>query len=256
VVVERLDAGVVAVGINRPEANNRLDPATLIGLGKAFYQLEHDDGLRVAVLHGRGPDFSPGLDTDAFLEGVRTGVIPVRDPDWVNPLGLRPPFRSKPVVVAVQGATFYGGHELFLAADVRVAASDTHFSQGEVMRGTFPGGGATVRFVREAGWANAMRYMLTGEEWNAEEARRLRLVHAVTPPGRQLDVAIAVARKVAGAAPLGVRTTLASAHQALPAETAALANLLPVFQRLLQTEDRAEFARADKEGRPPAFRGR
>src|SRR5258708_1082674 len=60
-------------------------------------------------------------------------------------------------------------HELFLAGDVRVAASDTVFNQGEVFGGVFPGGGGTVRCVREAGWANAMSYMLSGESWSAEE---------------------------------------------------------------------------------------
>jgi len=40
----------------------------------------------------------------------------------------------------------------------------------------FPGGGATVRFVHQAGWGNAMRYMLTGDHWSAEEARRIGVV--------------------------------------------------------------------------------
>ena len=56
------------------------------------------------------------------------------------------------VVVAVQGATKFGGNELFLTANIRVAASDTVFGQAEVTRGVFPGGDATVRFVREAEW--------------------------------------------------------------------------------------------------------
>src|SRR6266849_4178231 len=79
------------------------------------------------------------------------------------------------------------GHELFLAADVRVAASNTVFAQPEVTRGHFPAGGAPITFVREAGWANAMRYMLTGDEWDAEEAYRMGLIQYVTPPGKQLD---------------------------------------------------------------------
>jgi enoyl-CoA hydratase/carnithine racemase len=56
------------------------------------------------------------------------------------------------------------GHKLFLASDIRVAANDTVFSQGEVARKVFPGGGATVRFPREVGWGDAIRYMFTGDE--------------------------------------------------------------------------------------------
>jgi enoyl-CoA hydratase/carnithine racemase len=253
-VVERRDA-VLLIGIDRPQARNLLDAPILIALGKAYYQLEHDDGLRVAVLHGVGPDFSLGVDVASFVAAQASGLLPPKDPDFINSFGLRLPFRSKPVVVATQGATKYGAHELFLAADIRIAARDATFSQGEVTRGIFPGGGATIRFVREAGWGNTMRYMLTGEEWGAEEAHRLGLVQEVTPPGKQLDRALAIAAKIVAAAPLGVRAALASAHQALAGEEAALVALGPAFAHILQSEDRKEAERAQREGRPPVYRG-
>ena len=247
---------VLLIGIDRPQTRNLIDPAIIIGVGKALYQLEHDDGLRVAVLHGIGPDFSMGIDPPAFIAAVQAGIIPVKDPDFISILELAPPIRTKPLVVAVQGGTQFAGHEYFLAADIRVAASDTVFRQAEVTRGSFPGGGATVRFSREAGWANAMRYMLTGDSWGAEEAHRMGLVQEVTPPGKQLDVAIELAKKVAAVAPLGVRATLASSRQALAAEeTTALAAVQPTFSRLQQTEDFKESQRALREGRAPVFRG-
>jgi enoyl-CoA hydratase/carnithine racemase len=78
----------------------------------------------------------------------------------------------------------------------------------------------------------------------------------VTPPGKQLDVAIELAKKVAAVAPLGARATLASSRQALAAEeTTALAAVQPTFSRLQQTEDFKEFQRALREGRAPVFRG-
>jgi enoyl-CoA hydratase len=247
---------VLLIGMDRPQTRNLIDPAIIIGVGKALYQLERDDGLRVAVLHGIGPDFSMGIDRPAFIAAVQAGIIPVKDPDYISILELTPPIRAKPLVVAVQGGTQFAGHEYFLAADIRVAASDTVFRQAEVTRGSFPGGGATVRFSREAGWANAMRYMLTGDTWGAEEAHRMGLVQEVTPPGKQLDVAIELAKKVAAVAPLGARATLASSRQALAAEeTTALAAVQPTFLRLLQTEDFKEFQRALQEGRAPVFRG-
>ena len=247
---------VLLIGMDRPQTRNLIDPAIIIGVGKALYQLERDDGLRVAVLHGIGPDFSMGIDPPAFIAAVQAGIIPVKDPDFISILELTPAIRAKPLVVAVQGGTQFAGHEYFLAADIRVAASDTVFRQAEVTRGSFPGGGATVRFSREAGWANAMRYMLTGDTWGAEEAHRMGLVQEVTPPGKQLDVAIELAKKVAAVAPLGVRATLASSRQALAAEeTTALAAVQPTFSRLQQTEDFKESQRALREGRPPVFRG-
>ena len=100
---------VLLMGIDRPQVQNRADPPIIIGLGKALHQLEHDDGLRVGVLHGIGPDFCMGIDPPAFAAAVAAGIIPVKDPDFINVLGLAPPLRSKPLVIAVQGGTQFLG---------------------------------------------------------------------------------------------------------------------------------------------------
>jgi enoyl-CoA hydratase len=257
VLVEKRADGILLIGINRPEAKNFLDPPTFVALGQAFYQFEHDEALRVAVLYAVGPDFVPGLDVAAFGAAARAGTFPSKTPrtDIIDPLDMAQPRRSKPLVVAVQGATKRVGHELFLAADVRVAASDTVFSQDEASLGLFPGGGATVRFAREAGRGNAMRHMLTGEPWGAEEAYRYGLVQAVTPPGQQLDRAIELARKIAAAAPLGIRATLASVHATESDDERAFAPLRSELARLMRTEDFQEFVVALREKRPPIYRG-
>lgn len=255
VVVERRGA-VLLIGLDLAQAQGRLTPAAIIGLGKAIHQLEQDEGLRVAVLHSIGTNFCVGLDVPGFAAAQAAGILPPKDTDFINPLGLRPPIRTKPVIVAVQGHASSVGDELVLAADIRVAAQDAVFGQLEVTRGVFPAGGATVRLMREAGWGNAMFHMLTGEEWNANEAYRLGLIQAVTAPGKQLDRAIEIANKVAAAAPLGVRATLASAHQAVSGEDAALQALGPVFAKLIRSDDAKESARAVQEHRAPVFQGR
>jgi enoyl-CoA hydratase len=255
VTLDRLQGGVLLIGIDRPQTSNRVDPPILIGLGKAYYQLDHEDALRVAVLHGVGPDFVAGLDVPAFVAATAAGVLPPKDTDFINPLNLAEP-RAKPVVVAVQGAVNSVGHELALAADIRVAASDSQFAQLEVTNAVFPAGGATVRFTREAGWGNAMRYMLTGDKFSAEEAFRMGLLQEVTPVGKQLDRAIDIAKKIAALAPLGVQAVLASAHQAVVAEDAALQALQPQFQKLLRSDDSREARAALQEHRPPIYHGR
>jgi enoyl-CoA hydratase/carnithine racemase len=257
VKLDWLDGSILLIGIDRQGSQNRIDPSTFIGLGRAYYLLDHDQALRVGVLYAQGPDFVTGLDPTAWDPFLRAGRFNPGTREFIDPVGTVPPRREKPLVVAVQGKTQTVGHELFLAADVRVAAGDTVFSQEEVTRGHFPAGGATIRFVREAGWGNAMRYMLTGDEWGAEDAYRLGLVQYVTPPGRQLDRAIEVARKIAAAAPLGIRATLGSAHRALSdGQEAAFAALYAELGRLAQSEDHQEYFRALQEKRAPAYRGR
>ncbi|MGO4128740.1 crotonase/enoyl-CoA hydratase family protein [Inquilinus sp. YAF38] len=257
VTVDRLDGSILLIGLDLQDPQRRIDPATFIGLGRAYHLLDRDPALRVGILHAQGPDFATGLEPAGWEPFLRAGRFDPGTREFVNPVGTVPPRREKPLVVAVQGRTQLAGHELFLAADIRVAASDTVFGQSEVTRGHFPAGGATIRFVREAGWGNAMRYMLTGEEWGADEACRLGLVQHVTTPGQQLDRAIAVARLIAAAAPLGIRATLGSARHALSdGQDAAFAALFAELGRLAQSEDHQEYFRALQEHRAPAYRGR
>jgi enoyl-CoA hydratase len=256
VVLDRPVKGVLLIGIDRIDAQNRIDIPTFSAIGQAYYQFEHDDDLKVAVLHGKGPDFSQGLDQASWGAALRNG--PFQTPqNFIDPVATAGPERSKPLVVAVQGYVTRVAHELFLAADLRIAAQDAIFNQGEVTAASFPGGGATVRLVREAGWGNAMRYMLTGEDWHTDEAYRMGLVQVVTPSGQQLDRAVDIARQIASHAPLGVQALLGSARRAFrEGERVALLSLQPEFGRLSRSEDRQEYFRALQEKRSPVYVGR
>jgi enoyl-CoA hydratase len=79
--------------------------------------------------------------------------------------------------------------ELLLAADIRIAASNARFQQLEIRRGIYAFGGATIRLPRDAGWGNAMRWLLTGEEYDAAEAyhaeERLPTVCDIAGPSLQ-----------------------------------------------------------------------
>ncbi|WP_245930869.1 enoyl-CoA hydratase-related protein [Methylobacterium radiodurans] len=150
------------------------------------------------------------------------------------------------------------GHELFLVADIRIAAAETRFAQDENTHGRFPGGGSTVRFPREAGWGNAMRYMLTGDHWGAEEARRMGLVQEIAPdPRAALELGLSIAAKIARCGPLGIRATLDSARIAVgQSEAQAFHNLAEQYRALYGTEDFLEGRKAEAEGREPVYRGR
>jgi enoyl-CoA hydratase/carnithine racemase len=159
-------------------------------------------------------------------------------------------------VCAVQGICFTIGIELMLATDVRVAARDTRFGQIEVRRGIYPVGGATIRMPREIGWANAMRWLLTGDELTADEALRVGLIQEVVEPGRQLERAVELAERIAAQAPLGVRATLASSRLALDDEAEAAERLLPDLAPILGSDDAREGLQSFLERRPARFTGR
>lgn len=257
VTVERR-GDVVLVGLNRTFIQNRIDPPTRLRMGEVFYQYEHDPSLRALVLFGHGPNFSRGIDVDAAQAGLVSGQRATSPSPTLDLLGNSQPHRTKPMVVVVHGDTWNLGHEIYLAGDVRVAAANTRFGQDENTHARFPGGGATVRFVREAGWGNAMRYMLTGDHWTAEESYRMGITQQIAPTQpAALDTGVALARKIAACGPLGIKATLASAHQMIdPVEADALSKLGAQYAALYRTEDFIEGRKAEAEGRPPKYQGK
>ncbi|MGW7383368.1 enoyl-CoA hydratase-related protein [Streptomyces sp. NPDC054794] len=143
--------------------------------------MESDDDLWCGVLFAHGDHFTGGLDM------VDVGADPAAG-KFDSPKGGRDPWRlggpwTKPVVAAAQGWVMTLGIELLLAADIRVAAQDARFAQLETRRGIYPFGGATFRFPQQVGWGNAMRWILTGQEFDAAEAHRIGLVQELAADG-------------------------------------------------------------------------
>jgi enoyl-CoA hydratase len=246
---------LLLVGLNRPEKRNAMSVEMFVAIGRAWGELEHDDGLRCGVLHAYGDHFTGGLDLAEWAAVFSGGRMPIAD-DGLDPLGIYGPPVTKPVVAAVQGICFTIGIELMLAADVRVAAVDTRFGQIEIKRGIYPVGGATIRLPREIGWANAMRWLLTGDEIAAEEAHRIGLVQELVESGQQLPRGLEIAERIAAQAPLGVRATLASARLALADEAHAAARLLPDLAPIMASDDAREGVISFIERRPARFAGR
>jgi enoyl-CoA hydratase/carnithine racemase len=160
------------------------------------------------------------------------------------------------VVIAVQGTCLTLGIELILASDIAVAAESTVFAQIEVARGILPFGGATLRFPKAVGWGNAMRWMLTGDRFDAGEAYRIGLVQEVVQDGAQYARGLELAHRVAAQAPLAVQATLANARLAITDQAGAAAALQPELVRLARSEDARIGMESFLTRTPAAFIGR
>lgn len=253
-----LDGHVLRIGINRPEKRNAFDLLTIEQLAAAYERLGEDAEARVGVLYAHGDHFSAGLDLAEVGPAVTSrGPAALAGAGRYDPFGVWGPAVPKPVVMAVNGIAFTLSIELALACDVVVAADDVRFAQLEIGRGILPFGGATFRAPARLGWGNAMRYLLTAEEFGAEEARRIGLVQEVVPRGRHVERAMEIARTIAAQAPLGVRGTLENARVArAAAEEVAIVHLRTLLPGVLASDDAAEGMRSFVERRQGRFTGR
>jgi methylglutaconyl-CoA hydratase len=178
------DGAVATVTLDRAERRNALDPSLLAELTRAFRDLSERDDVRIVVLRGAGPAFCAGADLDWMAAS--------RDLSWEDNVAdaerMAEAFEAvdacpKAVVAQVHGAAFGGGAGLVACADVAVAAEGTTFAFSEVRLGLLP---ATISpFVLRAIGPGATRALFTtGRRFDAEEARRLGLVHEVAPGDR------------------------------------------------------------------------
>src|SRR5690606_6833751 len=103
-----------------------------------------------------------------------------------------------PVISALTGAVIGGGLELAAATHVRVAEPDTFFQLPEGQHGIFVGGGASVRIPRIIGAGRMVEMMLTGRKVDAQEGLALGLAHYIAEPDAALEMAMSIAKKVAG----------------------------------------------------------
>jgi methylglutaconyl-CoA hydratase len=138
-------------------------------------------GLRAVVIRGNGRHFQAGADLK-WLDAVRTSSAEenVRVSRATAQAVWRLNSVPVPTVALIQGGCFGGGTGLAAACDVVIAADNAVFSIAEVRWGVTAA--IIVPQLNDAiGVRQLRRYGLTGERFDAQEARRIGLVHEVVP---------------------------------------------------------------------------
>ncbi|HEV3268453.1 MAG TPA: crotonase/enoyl-CoA hydratase family protein [Acidimicrobiales bacterium] len=187
--------------INRPEARNAINRATAFALSDALDDCETDDDVWVVVLTGSGDKaFSAGMDLKAFA----TGEFPITDKGFG---GLTKREFPKPLIAAANGSALAGGFEMMLSCDMVVAADHAMFGIPEASRGLVAGAGGLIRLPKRVPLTIAFEMALTADPISAARAYELGLVNHVVHGDVVLDVAIALAERIAKNAPLAVRTS-------------------------------------------------
>lgn len=179
-LVRTEDRGAVRhVILNRTDKRNAFNFELVEALGAALSDAADDAAVRVVVLRGEGAVFSAGMDVKelASLSGSPERLREFRR-RCIQAWNLAEEM-TKPTIAQLHGACMGGAMELALACDMRVIAQGTRMSIPEVRLGLIPDVGGSSRLPSIVGLGRAKELILTGREFDADEAMRIGLANRV-----------------------------------------------------------------------------
>lgn len=217
ILYEKQRGGVV-ITLNRPETLNALSAELQGELHAALDEAEADPEIRAIVITGSGRAFSSGADIGGG--GERKEVWPYGLPEGMSVAerldtmrkslhaGVRRELHlwelGKPVISAVNGWCMGAGSWLAVSCHMTIAADDAVFAQPEIRMID----SSSFFWILLAGYKNGLRYSLTGDHIDAEEALRIGLVNKVVPRDQLLEEALSIVERIALVSPETVKINL------------------------------------------------
>ena len=170
------------IWLNRPEVHNAFNATMIRELREAVRILQEEPSVRVIVLSGKGASFCAGADLNWMREIIRFSYGQNLEESLDLAAFLYDLYAlPKPTIARVNGAAIGGGAGFLSVCDIVVASSAAKFGLSEVKIGLVPACIAPY-VIRRTGEAWARQFFLTGERFDAERAREIGLVNAVTEP--------------------------------------------------------------------------
>jgi len=239
---------VLRVVLNRPEKRNALSGALCRELVAAIEEGERDSGIGAILLSGAGASFCSGMDLSEMLTPAEASLAEVHERLFT--IGRRV---TVPIVAAVHGAALAGGTGLVANAHIVVAAEDATFGLTEIRIALWPF--VVYRSVVEAvGDRRALELAITGRIIGAHEAAGIGLAQYVTPSAGVMDRAGEIARAVAAASPVAMRSGMRFVAESRGMDWEEGGKTARrVREELFRTNDFAEGVRAFREKRTPRW---
>ena len=248
--------GVATLTINRPDKLNALNAATLNELEQAFEHCRTSESVRALIVTGAGEK--------AFVAGADIKELSTMTPLIAKELAYRGQqvlarveHMGKPTIAMINGFALGGGLELALACNLRTAATTARVGLPEVSLGIIPGYGGTQRLSRVAGPSVAREWILTGDQFSAEEAHRVGVVNRIFPPAELLSGTMKLVETILSRAPVALRFAIEAINRGsnIPQREGEILEC-DLFGLSASTEDMHEGMKAFLEKRKPDFKGK
>ncbi len=191
--------GIALVSWNMPGRSlNVIDAKVMEELSAIVEKVATDAAIKGAVLTSGKDAFCAGADLTMLETQSRAfaAMLESQGEEAANKqlfeesrrlsqIARRMETSGKPWVAALNGTAMGGGFELALACHHRVASENdkTRLGLPEIKVGLFPGGGGTQRIARMMPPADALQYLLKGDQLRLNRAKAMKLIDEIVPPG-------------------------------------------------------------------------
>lgn len=221
VQLEKRDAGMAVITLNRPHALNALDRAMVRRLREVLRTAEDDPDVDVLIFAGAGGKaFCVGVDlkerqrlTDQEAQAFRIGEL--------FPLFRELEEKQKPAIAVVDGHCLGGGFEIALTCDLIVATPSSKFGLPEAKWGLIPAAGGSRKLPHLIGMARAKEIILTAQSITAAQAEQYGLINRVVAAEAAMQQAIDFASQISGNVQVAVRAAKRSIDQSMNLQRSA-----------------------------------
>ncbi len=259
-----LEAGVLTLTMNRPEAKNALSRPMVEALGKQLALAELDVAVKCIVLTGAGNGFCAGGDVKGMAAsgdgtvGANTIDVAIHRQRVNQRATAGKLFKMpKPTIAVLPGAAAGAGLSLALACDLRMLSSSAFMTTAFAKVGFSGDYGGTYFMTQLVGAAKARELYLLSDRVSADEAQRLGLANWVCAPEQLLEKSREIALRLANGPTVAYRYMKENLNRAMAGEVDDCMDLEATHHvHCGQTEDHREATKAFVAKRAPVFNGR